>query len=338
MKIVKTLMLLCLLTTQILALNLSSCINCQNLKDNPPKKVYATTPTLLYQLYAIDKSKAMGLVFEFWDMEKRYLDSNFTSLPVLGGFTQQGTTANMEQILSLKPDLIITTNLVDVGFKKLLEKTKIPTLYVDALSLDENLNSFAIIGEILGKKERALELQNYAKESIKLAKDRANKASKKPKIYYAYGEDGTQTECEMSSFGEIVKLVGADLVHKCDMGKRKGRVSLNFEQILNYQPDIIIAYHKAFYDKIYLDPKWSHIKAVKNKRVYLIPRKPFSWLGKPASFMRFLGVIWLLDKVYPELNIDITEKTKEFYKLFLYFEPTKSEIDDILCKDGLCNQ
>lgn len=86
-----------------------------------------------------------------------------------------------------------------------------------------------------------------------------------------------QTECDKSGFGEVLNLVGANLVHKCENLKQNSRVSPNFEQILSYDPDAIIVYHKAFYDKIFSDKKWQLLKAVQNKEVYLIPRKPFSW-------------------------------------------------------------
>lgn len=312
------------------------CVGCEKLKNSPPNKVYAPNPTLLYHLYAIDKSKAAGLVFEFWDMEKEYLDSNFTNLPVVGGFVGQGRTPNMEAVLKLNPDLIITTTFTKNEYKALFEKSKIPVLYINALTLEESLNSFIPLAEILGVKDRGEELYTYAKKSIDIAKNAANrhKNSKKLRIYYAYGEDGLQTECENSGVGVAVSLIGGEMVHKCKDLRQNSRISLNFEQILNYQPDIIIAYRKEFYDQIYKDPKWSHLEAVKNKRVYLIPRKPFSWVGKPASFMRFLGIRWLVSKVYEDENIDIRDETKEFYKLFLYLDLSESQLDDILNTKG----
>lgn len=77
------------------------------------------------------------------------------------------------------------------------------------------------------------------------------------------------------------------MTHKCQNLKQNSRVGINFEQILAYQPDAIIVYHKAFYNKIFDDKKWQLLKVVQKNQVFLIPRKPFSWAGKPPSFMRF---------------------------------------------------
>lgn len=134
------------------------CINCQNFYPAKVKKVYASNPVLLYQLYAINKEKAAGLVFEFWDIENEFLDSKFTRLPVVGGFFGQGRTPNIEQVLSLKPDLILASTNTKEHFKDIFAKMKIPILYVDALKIEDSLSSFEILSKFLGEEKRAKEL------------------------------------------------------------------------------------------------------------------------------------------------------------------------------------
>ncbi len=73
------------------------------------------------------------------------------------------------------------------------------------------------------------------------------------------------------------------------------------------------------------------INAVKNKRVYFIPRSPFSWVGKPASFTKLLGLRWLMDVLHKDaLGLDIRREASEFYKLFLYADLNKDDLDFIL--------
>ncbi|NLK66310.1 MAG: hypothetical protein GX282_02425 [Campylobacteraceae bacterium] len=116
-----------LILSLFLTLSANECRNCENLGEI--KKVYASNPVLMYQMYAIDKSRVAGLVFEFWDIEKEYLDSNFTSLPVVGGFYGQGRTPNIEQVLALKPDLIITSTLTTGQYKEVFDKANPNSLY-----------------------------------------------------------------------------------------------------------------------------------------------------------------------------------------------------------------
>jgi len=60
------------------------------------------------------------------------------------------------------------------------------------------------------------------------------------------------------------------------------------------------------------------LKAVKQKKVYLIPTKPINWIDNPPSFFKILGLFWLGQKVYPDYyKYDLDKEKAEFYKLFL---------------------
>ena len=103
-----------------------------------------------------------------------------------------------------------------------------------------------------------------------------------------------------------------------------GMEKISFEQVMLYNPDVILVMENVFYKGVFSDPRWQQIKAVKNKKVYLIPNQPFNWFDRPPSFMRLLGVKWLANALYPEVfHDDMVKETKAFYKLFL-----QKDIDD----------
>ncbi|MBE2896627.1 ABC transporter substrate-binding protein [Pasteurellaceae bacterium HPA106] len=306
------------------------CVGCENLTPEHIKKVYASNPVLLYQLYAVDKSKIAGLNFEFYPIEKQYLDPSVTEQTVVGGFFGQGKTPNMEAVLALKPDLILASGNVQDKYREIFVNAGVPVLYIDALTLEQSLNSFTPLADILGVSARGEKLHAYAQQSVDMAKSAVYQT--KPRVYYAFGKDGLKSECEKSSFGDLITLAGGEVVLKCENTKQNSRVSVNFEQVLSLNPDMIIAYDKAFYDSVYQDEKWQVLSAVKNKQVFLIPRKPFSWMGKPASFMRFLGIRWLLKTLHPNefTQINIRDEAKQFYQLFLSRELSEADLNDIL--------
>lgn len=309
------------------------CENCQNLKPQNIKKVYASNPTLLYSLYSFDKSLIAGLVFEFWDIEKRFLDPKVYNLPVVGGFYGQGKTPNMEMIISLKPDLIITSknSKKDPKYSGIFRDLKIPVLYVDDDGSDFGLEIYKAFGEIFGNPKRARELIDYANESQNLASNLQKLNLSKPSVYYAFGKNGLETECGSSSFIRLVDMAGGNSAKFACKGKNARRVKADFENILAKNPDVILVYDKEFYELIWSDPKWQLINAVKNKRVYLIPRSPFSWVGKPASFTKLLGLRWLVEILHKDaLQIDIRDEARKFYKLFLYTDLSDEDLDFIL--------
>lgn len=302
------------------------------------EKIHAATPTLLYSLYAIDKDKIAGLNFPFNQDEAKYIDEKIVNLPVLGGWFGQGRVPNSEMILQTKPDVILLSDSTKkMGEKKLkssLGNIDVPLVYLKSNTLEELVLSFSYIGKLVDKEERAKELENYGNESLNLAKEIAKKVDKKPKVYYAEGNNGLLTDCNTSIHSELINLASGDNVHKCQATNSFGKEAINFEQVLNYNPEIILVYEKEFYKNIYKDKKWQLIDAVKNKKVYFLPKGPFSWFDRPPSFMRLLGLKYVISILHPDLyELDIYEESKKFYKLFLDLDLNDSQIDDILGKN-----
>ncbi|MGJ0341509.1 ABC transporter substrate-binding protein [Arcobacter cryaerophilus gv. pseudocryaerophilus] len=302
------------------------------------EKIHAATPTLLYSLYAIDKDKIAGLNFPFNEDEAKYIDEKIVNLPVLGGWFGQGRVPNSEMILQTKPDVILLSDSTKkMGEKKLkssLGNIDVPLVYLKSNTLEELVLSFSYIGKLVDKEERAKELENYGNESLNLAKEIAKKVDKKPKVYYAEGNNGLLTDCNTSIHSELINLASGDNVHKCQATNSFGKEAINFEQVLNYNPEIILVYEKEFYKNIYKDKKWQLIDAVKNKKVYFLPKGPFSWFDRPPSFMRLLGLKYVISILHPDLyELDIYEESKKFYKLFLDLDLNDSQIDDILGKN-----
>ncbi|TLT07701.1 ABC transporter substrate-binding protein [Aliarcobacter thereius] len=302
------------------------------------EKIHAATPILLYSLYAVDKNKIAGLNFPFNENEAKFIDKRIVDLPVLGGWFGQGRVPNSEMILQAKPDVILLSDSTKkMGEKKLkssLGNINVPLVYLKANTLEELVSSFYYIGKLVDKEKRAKELENYGNESLNLAKEIEKKVSKKPKVYYAEGNNGLLTDCNTSIHSELINLASGDNVHKCQATNSFGRQAVNFEQVLNYNPEIILVYEKEFYKNIFNDKKWQLIDAVKNKKVYFLPKGPFSWFDRPPSFMRLLGLRYIISILHPDLyEMDIYEESKKFYKLFLDLDLDNSQIDDILGKN-----
>lgn len=302
------------------------------------EKIHAATPILLYSLYAVDKDRIAGLNFPFNENEAKFIDKRIVDLPVLGGWFGQGRVPNSEMILQAKPDVILMSDSIKkIGEKKIkssLGNINVPLIYLKANTLEELVLSFSYIGKLVDKEKRAKELENYGNDSLNLAKEIAKKVDKKPKVYYAEGKNGLLTDCNTSIHSELINLASGDNVHKCQASNSFGRQAINFEQVLNYNPEIILVYEKEFYKNIYKNKKWQLIDAVKNKKVYFLPKGPFSWFDRPPSFMRLLGLKYVISILHPDLyELDIYEESKKFYKLFLDLDLDDSQIDDILGKN-----
>jgi len=110
-----------------------------------------------------------------------------------------------------------------------------------------------------------------------------------------------------------------------------GMEKISFEQVMLYNPDVILVFEDAFYRAVFADSRWQRINAVRDKRVYLIPRQPFNWFDRPPSFMRLLGAKWLANLLYPErYRANIAKETQRFFRLFLGVNLTAEEARNLV--------
>ena len=287
-------------------------------------KVVAVSPPGTYLLYAIDPLIIGGLNFPLWENEKKYTIKEYGRLPVIGGLAGQGRTLNREVLLQVKPDFIVYWAWKDDAtsrkFQESLASFHFPLVSVRLDSIEDYPDALRFLADALNRKDRGEILYKYAMDTLTEAKAIAARIpdDKKTTVYYAEGTDGLSTERAGSIHAELIPLAGGINVHKGEQIDRYGMEKISMEQLLIYDPEVILVKEKSFFDTVYMDPRWKNLRAVRDKHVYLIPYVPFNWFDRPPSFMRLLGVKWLLNTLYPNLcKIDMVAETRAFYALFL---------------------
>lgn len=287
-------------------------------------RVFGSAPPISFMIYVIDDKPLIGVNFPQVNKEnqngEKFLTEHFMKLPIVGGW-HGNNIPNLEAILAAKPQVIITwdTPLLNEKTAKDLARISIPAVKVN---IDDSYNYpqvFHYLGQVLNKPQRGDALANMAKQYLDELKAFTSTISedKKTRVYYAEGISGLQTECSASFHSEPFLIAGGNLVHKCVQSTVIGMQQISFEQVMIYNPDVIIADNSNFYKTIFTDKKWQTLDAVKNKRVFLIPTTPFNWLDRPPSFMRIIGAHWIASKLYPKTYpYDIRKKVKDYYKLF----------------------
>lgn len=112
----------------------------------------------------------------------------------------------------------------------------------------------------------------------------------------------------------------------CPPGAENAQLKVTFEQVMAYNPDVVLVFHPNLMRRIRTDPQWSALPAVQAGRVYFIPRGPFSWIERPATYMR----LWRAmagNLPHPDLYaVDIKAESRRFMKLF--FKPRSERCAD----------
>ena len=195
------------------------------------------------------------------------------------------------------------------------------------------------MGELLGVPERGEELAAYCEELLADAKEKAAAIpdDARTTVFYASGDAGLDTMLSGTIHAQIYELVGARLVADAEnVQVQKGGGSVSMEQLLVWDPDVIMFAQDSIYDQVAGDETWGALSAVQNGTFYEIPTEPYNWLGRPPGPNRMVGIRWLGQLLYPEIfDYDIEEEVRECFRLFYRYELSDEELDELLSRSTL---
>lgn len=283
-------------------------------------KIYAASPPMSMSLLAFDRELLAALNSPFLPKQEAYVGSAYKK-PIAGGFFGGGKSVNFEVLAAIKPDVAIAWGGMS-GVEKLVKKLEllgIPVLLLKNESIKDLVTQFKFYGELTQNKKRADELMAYTQETLRLVDSVQEKLSKNPpkRYYFAEGLEGLSSECEGSFHLEPFLYAGAKNALDCKMSSQYGMEKISAEQVVMSDPDVIIVMEKEFYKNIQNNPRFSSLRAVKTGEVYLVPSEPFNYITRPPSFMRLMGIRWLIHTLYPEILPNTQdEELRNFQKIF----------------------
>jgi iron complex transport system substrate-binding protein len=298
------------------------------------ERVFAAGSPAAITLFTLVPDKLLGWTAPLNDAERAYLPARAAALPVLGRLTGRANTANVESVLAAKPDLIIDLGDVDPTHVSLAERTQaqtgIPYLIYDG-KLDRTPELYAALGDALGEKQKARELADYSRRVLAELRDGMAHVgdAHRPRVYYARGPDGLETALKGSINAEILDYVGAENV--AASADRHNLATASPEQILAWDPEVIITLDERFYRAVWTSPVWQGVKAVRDKRIYLAPSPPFPWFDEPPAVNRLIGLRWLASLLHPEIfGGDLRETAGDFYARFYHVHLSEPQLDHLL--------
>ena len=308
--------------------------------------VVATSPPMTTVLYMIAPDKLKAVNFQWTDDELKYVPSQYANYPVVGGWygTQDGS---YEEFIAAEPDLIIES--IDEGgdgdMSTVEERQEkfgtIPVVAVkDTTDVEKIGESILFMGEIVGAQDKANELNDFNNKYLDIVHEKSAQLSDSDKktVYYAQGDDGLQTNPSHSTHGQLIDLIGGvNVADSLNQGNTTTSVQVSMEQVISWNPDVIITNDAEFYAKVYSDSNWGKLDAVKNKEVYLSPQSPFKWFDRPVGANMIIGVPWTAKVIYPDQykDIDMVGATQEFYSNFYHIDLSNEDAKQMLLDSGL---
>jgi iron complex transport system substrate-binding protein len=301
------------------------------------RRVFPAGPPASVTLYTAAPEKMLGWTRAPGPESRPFLAQQYAELPELGRLTGRGNTVNLENVVRLMPDLVLDVGDTSATYVSLAdrvqEQTHIPAVLIDG-RLADTADTLHNIGAVLGVSERAETLARYAEGVLTEVKKATTKIppASRPSIYVARGPHGLETAVAGSIGSEVVDLVGARNVAGKETAPR-AIVDVSPEQILAWQPEVILTIDRRFHATIRTDPVWREVKAVQAGNIHFVPDLPFSWLDNPPAPNRLIGLLWLGKLLYPALfPQDIRAEVRRFYALFYQQEPSDTQLDGLLAE------
>lgn len=301
--------------------------------DGEIEKIAVSGPLAQQVLFALAPDKMVGVASEWDPSAEQYLATGYYNLPVLGQLYGGKGEMNLEELLSAAPQIVI-----DVGESKegvgedmdaLQEQTGITFVHVSA-TLSTMGDAYRMLGELLNMEEEAEELASYCEGVYSRAIEIANSVEK-ANLLYVTGEEGLNVIAQGAYHGEVIDLLGNNLAVVDDPSSKGTGNEVDMEQILTWNPDVVIFSDESIYDTVGDDPMWQTVTAITTGNYYEVPVGPYNWMGFPPSVQRLLGMMWMSKLLYPDAaDYDLYEEVKTFYELFYHCDLTQEQFDGLM--------
>jgi ABC-type Fe3+-hydroxamate transport system, periplasmic component len=296
-------------------------------------KVAISGPLAQIVLFALCPDKLVGVASKWDATAEQYLATQYYNLPELGQLYGGKGELNLETLLASGAQVVI-----DVGEPKdtivadmdaLQQQTGIPFVHISATTATM-ADAYTKLGELLNMPAEAKVLAEYcAKVYARTAE--ITSSVDKVNLIYCLGDTGLNVIAKGSYHAEVIDQLANNLAEVAEPSSKGSGNEVDLEQILLWNPDVILFAPGSIYSTVGSDPAWQQVNAIKNGTYYEVPMGPYNWMGFPPSVQRYLGMMWMSQLLYPDTaQYDLYTEVAEYFKLFYHSDLTQTQYDALV--------
>ena len=296
-------------------------------------KVALSGPMAQIVLFALCPDKLVGIANAWDESAAQYLDTAYHNLPLLGQLYGGKGELNLETLLESGAQVVIDVGEAKDGIAEdldaLQEQTTIPFVHISAAlaTMDE---TYTMLGDLLGMPDEAKTLADYCRSTYDRALTIADSVEK-ANLLYITGDAGLNVIAQGAYHAEVIDLLSNNLAVVDEPSSKGTGNEVDMEQILNWNPDVILFAPDSIYDTVAEDAAWQGVTAIQNGAYYEVPMGPYNWMGFPPSVQRLLGMLWMAKVLYPEAaDYDLYTEAAEYFELFYHCELTQEQYDALV--------
>jgi iron complex transport system substrate-binding protein len=194
-----------------------------------PQRIVSLAPSNTEILFALGLGDKVVGVTEYCN----YPEAAKTK-PKVGGFS----TVDIEKVVSLRPDLVLATQIHSKTIIPALEKLGLTVVALTPSSLTGVLDSITLVGKITGQDKQASELVKDLSIQIKAIADKTQKLSpaQRPRVFYVTWHDPLMTAGTGTLSNDVISQAGGQNIASDISGDK----TIDLETVINRDPEVII--------------------------------------------------------------------------------------------------
>src|SRR6516164_5584160 len=302
-------------------------------------RVIAVNQTAAVLVFVLAPEKLVGWSDALSRSQQAFLPAKFARLAAVGPLNRPNTPEAVQLVIRSHPDLIIESGPVSPEAATradwFQQQTGVPYILLDN-SIQTTPPMLRTLGAMLGVRDRGEDLGHYADYAIDGLRGRLliASATDRPLVYYGRGPDGLETGLTGSQTMAAIDQAGViNVAARLGTGELT-RVSR--DQIFAWNPAIIIAEQRSFYNSLQRSSEWRGLTAVASKHVYLAPADPFGWIDDPPGVNCIIGLYWLTALFYPDqYQEDLLTNVRDFYEKFYAVKLTDRQLVALVRSAGV---
>lgn len=287
--------------------------------------VYGIGTYLVYALGAGDR------LVEAWYVGIKGVDQAWDSLfrlePRLGEILGFGDP-NVEDMIRRGAQLVLVDGSRHGAFAQQMTELGVPVIQYLVETPDQLKSAMMLTAQVLGEEAQRramrfvfdyLRVSDTVKHDLEMLPD-----DERARVLFVGTDPLKVASGDMYQTGLIEAAGGVS----ASAGLKGYWNAVNLEQVLLWNPDVIIIppYGAVQPADLLLNPDWQTIRAVRDGRVYRMPRV-FGPMDTPLP-ESLLGIVWLADVLHPDrITLDLAGEVRSFYEFYYDYVLTDAELE-----------
>ncbi len=287
------------------------------------ERVAISGPLAQIVVFALCPDKLVGIASKWDKTAEQFLATEYYQLPELGQLYGGKSELNFETLLASEAQVVIDVGEPKGSIKEdldaLTEQTGIPFVHITMTTATMG-DAYRKLGELLHMPDEAEALAAYCEQAYEKISKIAENVDK-VNLLYITGDQGLNVISQGSYHAEVIDLLSNNLAVVDNPSSKGTGNEVDMEQIMLWNPDVILFAPGSIYATVGEDPMWSEITAIRTGEYYEVPMGPYNWMGFPPSVQRVLGMLWMAKLLYPDAaDYDLYTEVAAYFRLFYHCE------------------